>query len=281
MKGQASTVKSFGIAEPLGSAKPLLGEGPRWDAEAERLLWVDIEGGARHAGDRTIEGGSMVCAAAPWEGDTVLVALADALAVVDVREGSVRRLAAIPHGRRGMRCNDGACDASGRFWIGTMALDESPGAGALYRYDPDGQLHTVLTGITLSNGLGWDAEGRIMYYVDSPTQRIDVLDFDGVSGEVANRRPFAVVPEADGIPDGLAVDVEGGIWLALYGGSEVRRFDPDGAVSGRVEVPVPKVTACCFEGNRLVVTARGGLFELDVPYSGPPARPFGGPLPTP
>jgi sugar lactone lactonase YvrE len=281
MKGQASTVKSFGIAEPLGSAKPLLGEGPRWDAEAERLLWVDIEGGVLHAGDRTIEGGSMVCAAAPWEGDTVLVALADALAAVDVREGSVRRLAEIPHGRPGMRCNDGACDAAGRFWIGTMALDESPGAGALYRYDPDGQLHTVLTGITLSNGLGWDAEGRIMYYVDSPTQRIDVLDFDGVSGEVANRRPFAVIPEADGIPDGLAVDDEGGIWLALYGGSEVRRFDPDGAVSGRVEVPVPKVTACCFEGNRLVVTARGGLFELDVPYSGPPARPFGGPPPTP
>jgi sugar lactone lactonase YvrE len=281
MKGQASTVKSFGIAEPLGSAKPLLGEGPRWDAEAKRLLWVDIEGELLHAGDRTVEGGSMVCAAAPWEGDTVLVALADAIAVVDVREGSVRRLVEIPHGRPGMRCNDGACDAAGRFWIGTMALDESPGAGALYRYDPDGQLHTVLTEISLSNGLGWDAEGRIMYYVDSPTQRIDVLDYDGVSGEVANRRPFVRIPEADGIPDGLAVDDEGGIWLALYGGSEVRRFDPDGAVSGRVEVPVPKVTACCFAGNRLVVTARGGLFELGVPYSGPPARPFGGPLPTP
>jgi sugar lactone lactonase YvrE len=265
----------------VGRVEARLAEGPRWDAEAQRLLWVDIDGGLLHAGDRTIECGTKVCAAAPWEGDTVLVAVADALAAVDVREGSVRRLVDVPHGRPGMRCNDGACDEQGRFWIGTMAEDETPAAGALYRYDPGGTLHTVLSDITLSNGLGWDTDGRCLYYVDSPTQRIDVLDFDGASGTVANRRPFAAIPEADGIPDGLAVDDEGGIWVALYGGSEVRRFDPDGSLSGRVEVPAAKVTACCFAGNRLVVTTRGALFALDVPYSGPPARPFGGPPPPP
>jgi sugar lactone lactonase YvrE len=272
-------VRSFGIAERVGSVEAVLGEGPRWDAEVGRLLWVDIEGGLLHAGDSTIEGGAMVCAVAPWAGDTVLVALADALAAVDVGDRSVRRLVEIPHRRPGMRCNDGACDPAGRFWIGTMALDESPGAGALYRYDVDGTLHTMLEGITLSNGLGWDAGGRLMYYVDSPTQRIDVFDFDVPSGALTGRRPFAVIPEADGIPDGLVVDDEGSIWLALHGGGEVRRFDPEGGVSGRVEVPVPMVTACCFAGSRLFVTAREGLFALDVPYSGPPARPFGGALP--
>jgi sugar lactone lactonase YvrE len=276
MGWQASTVKSFGIAERVGSEKAVLGEGPRWDAEAGRLLWVDIEGGLLHAGDSTIEGGAMVCAVAPWAGDTVLVALTDALAAVDVAVGSVRRLAEIPHGAPGLRCNDGACDPAGRFWIGTMALDESPGKGALYRYDVDGTLHTVLDGVSLSNGLGWDAGGRLMYYVDSPTQRIDVFDFDVGSGALADRRPFAVIPESDGIPDGLALDDEGGIWVALHGGGEVRRFDPDGGLSGRVEVPVPKVTACCFVGRRLYVTARDGLYALDVPYSGPPARRFGG-----
>jgi sugar lactone lactonase YvrE len=276
MSWQASSVRSFGIAERVGSVAALLGEGPRWDAEAKRLLWVDIEGGLLHAGDRAIEGGAMVCAVAPWAGETVLVALDDALAAIDIGDGSVHRLAEIPHGRPGMRCNDGACDAAGRFWIGTMALDESRGAGALYRYDPDGELHTVVDGITLSNGLGWDAGSRLMYYVDSPTQRIDVFDFDVASGTVANRRPFAAIPAADGTPDGLALDDEGGIWVALYGGAEVRRFDPDGGPSGRVEVPVPKVTACCFAGDRLFVTAREGLYALDVPYSGPPARPFGG-----
>jgi sugar lactone lactonase YvrE len=274
-------VRSYGTAEPVGSVTAQLGEGPRWDADARRLLWVDIDGERLHAGDRIVNGGAKVCAVAPWSGDILLVALADALAAVDVGNGSVRRLVEIPHGRPGMRCNDGACDAAGRFWVGTMALDERPGAGALYRYDPGGELHTVLTGITLSNGLGWDAGGQLMYYIDSPTQRIDVMDFDAASGAVANRRQFAAVPPADGIPDGLAVDDEGGLWVALYGGGEVRRFGADGMVSGRVDVPSANVTASCFVGSRLFVTAREGLFALDVPYSGPPARPFGGPLVTP
>jgi sugar lactone lactonase YvrE len=269
-------VRSFGTAEPAGSATPILGEGPRWDAEAERLVWVDIDGGQLHAGDRAVACGDKVCAAAPWEGDLVLVALAGALAAVDVSEGSVRRLVDVPHGRPGMRCNDGACDPAGRFWIGAMTLDKAPGAAALYRYDPDGALHTVLTGITLSNGLGWDPAGRLMYYIDSPTQRVDVLDYDHASGTVTGRRRFAAIPEADGLPDGLAVDDEGGVWVALYGGGEIRRFDPDGRPWGRVEVPAAHVTACCFAGDRLLVTARGGLFGLDVPYSGPPARPFAG-----
>jgi sugar lactone lactonase YvrE len=262
------------MAERVGEIRARLGEGPRWDAEAGRLLWVDIEGERIHAGERTIECGSMVGAVAPWERDTVLAALRDALAAVDLGDGSVRRLAEIPHGRPNLRTNDGACDAGGRFWIGTMSLDETPGAGALYRYDPDGTLHTVLTGIGLSNGLGWDPGDRLMYYVDSLTQRVDLLDFDLASGAVENRRPFAVIAEEDGIPDGLAVDDEGGIWVALHGGGRVLRFEPDGALAGHVEVPVPKVTACCFAGNRLFVTARDGLYALDVPWSGPPARPF-------
>jgi sugar lactone lactonase YvrE len=269
-------VRSFGSAERVGSVEALLGEGPRWDADAEELLWVDIHGETLHVGERSIPCGAKVCAVAPWMPGSVLVALADALASVRVADGRVTRLASIPHGRPGMRCNDGACDAGGRFWIGTMAEDLSPGAGALYRYDPGGDLQTVIDGVTLSNGLGWDASGRLMYYVDSTTQRVDVLDYDLASGTVANRRPFAVVPDVDGLPDGLAVDDHGGVWVALYGGGEVRRFSPDGSVSGRVEVPAPEVTACCFAGHRLYVTTAGGLFALDVPYAGPPARPFGG-----
>jgi sugar lactone lactonase YvrE len=273
-------VQSFGTAEPVGSLEARLGEGPRWDAEAGRLLWVEIEAGLVHAGDHTVDCGAMVGAVAPWAGDVVLAALRDELAAVDVRDGSVRGLAAIPDGRPNMRTNDGACDAAGRFWIGTMALDETPAAGALYRYDPDGVLHTVLSEITLSNGLGWDRADRLMYYIDSPTQRVDVLDFDLASGAVENRRPFASIPEEDGIPDGLALDDEGGVWVALYGGGRVIRFDPDGELAGEVRVPVGRVTACCFAGSRLYVTAREGLFALDVPYSGPPARRFGGPPPT-
>jgi sugar lactone lactonase YvrE len=282
-------VRSLGTAEPVGSVKARLGEGPRWDAAAGRLLWVDIDGGVLHAGDRSVPCGAKVGAAAPWDGDLVLVALAGALAAVDLGDGSVRRLVDVPHRRPGMRCNDGACDAAGRFWIGTMAEDLEPGAGALYRYDPGGTLHTVIDGVTLSNGLGW--AGERMYYVDSMTQRVDVLDFDVASGAAGGRRPFAEIPEADGIPDGLAVDDEGGVWVALYGAGEVRRFAPDGEPWGRVEVPAEDVTACCFAGSRLFVTTAskdvtpdraprqpraGGLFALDVPFSGPPAQRFAG-----
>ena len=279
-------MRSFGTATPVGAVKAILGEGPRWDAAADRLLWVDIDGCALHAGERRVACGAKVGAAAPWDDGTVLVALADALAAVDLAGGAVRPLARIPHARPGLRCNDGACDPQGRFWIGTMAEDLSPGAGALYRYDPDGSLRAVLTGVTLANGLGWDPSGRRMYFIDSTTQRVDVLDFDPARGEVADRRAFAEVPAGDGIPDGLAVDDEGGVWVALFGGGEVRRFSPDGEPAGRVEVPARDTTACCFAGRRMYVTTAsrdddaplaGRLFVLDLPFSGPPARRFAGP----
>ena len=148
----------------------------------------------------------------------MLVALADRLAIVDVATGALEPLADLPHAHPGLRANDGAVDPAGRFWVGTMAEDESPDKGALYRFD--GSLTTVLEPISLSNGLDWT--GSRMYYVDSPTKRIDVMDYDG---EVANRRPFATIEEGVGVPDGLVVDDEGGVWLALYGGAQVRRYD--------------------------------------------------------
>jgi sugar lactone lactonase YvrE len=287
-------VRTFGEAQPLERVVALLGEGPRWDAERNRLLWVDIQAGALHvvgSEERTIDCGSTVGAAAPWDDDTVLVALAGAIAAVDLRDGSVRRLAAFPDARPGMRSNDGACDPLGRFWIGTTAEDEEPGAGTLYRYDPDGRLHAVVEHVTISNGVDWDPEARLMYYIDSPSRRVDVFDFDLPSGSIANRRPFAEIPEGDGLPDGLAVDDEGGVWVALWGGGEVRRFTADGKPDGRVTVPADNTTACCFNGNRLIITTAsidmkperaaaqpmaGCLFAIEVPFSGPPATPFAG-----
>jgi sugar lactone lactonase YvrE len=231
---------------------------------------------------------------APWAGDVVLAALAGALARVDLAAGDVAPLVALPGAAPGRRSNDGACDPQGRFWVGTMAEDQAPGAGALHRYDPDGALHTVLTGLTLPNGLGWDPTGRRMHFIDSPTRRIDVLDLDPATGAVLDRRPWATIPEGDGTPDGLAIDDEGGVWVALYGAGEVRRFSPDGRAVARVEVPAEQVTACCFggpDGRRLFITTAtegmsdaerasrplaGALFALDVGVPGPPARPFGG-----
>ena len=278
----------------------LLAEGPRWDAAGGRLLWVDIEAGALHlfdpAGgrDRAIQLGSRVGAAAPThDAARVLVALADRLALVDLEDGSLHTLVEIPHGE-GIRLNDGACDAAGRFWIGSMALDESPAAGALYRYSGDAGLERVLEGVTLSNGLGWSPDHGTMYYIDSMTYRVDRFDVDVASGAIADRRPFATIERGAGVPDGLAVDDEGCVWVALWGGGAVRRYTPNGELERTVAVPAEKVTACCFggdDGRSLYVTTAsfelseeererqplaGSVFVKNAGVSGPAAQPFAG-----
>ena len=262
-------------------ANAKLAEGPRWDAAARRLLWVDIEGRKLHVlkggEDRAIGFEAMVCAVAPTSGGAVLVALADRLALVDLADESVRTLVRLPHGP-GLRSNDGACDAAGRFWIGTMGLDQTPGAGALYRYD--GRLEQVLDEVTLSNGIGWTRDDTRMYYIDSPLQRVDLFDFELASGRVDDRRPFVSIDESEGIPDGLTVDDEGGVWVALYGGSCVHRYDESGRLDAVLEVPALNVTSCCFggdDGRSLFVTTAapdGNVYVTQPGVSGPPAHVF-------
>ena len=262
-------------------ANAKLAEGPRWDAAARRLLWVDIEGCELHVlesgADRAIGLDGMVGAAAPTTGGSALVALADRLALVDLADESVRTLVRLPHGSA-MRSNDGACDAVGRFWIGTMGLDLTPGAGALYRYD--GRLERVLEGVTLANGLGWTRDDTGMYFTDSALYRIDVFDFELASGRLDERRPFVSIEQSDGIPDGLTVDDEDGIWVALYGGSCVRRYDERGRLDAVLEVPGENVTSCCFggdDGRSLFVTTAapdGNVYVTQPGVSGPPAHVF-------
>jgi sugar lactone lactonase YvrE len=280
-------------------AEAKLGEGPRWDAATRRLLWVDIEAGALHLfdpsrdDDRAIPLGNRVGAAAPTEAGGILVALADRLAVVDLDDEAVRTLVTIPHGD-GLRLNDGACDPAGRFWVGSMALDYATGAGALYRYSRAGGLERVLDAVTLSNGLGWSPDGGTMYYVDSMTYRVDRFDFDLSTGAVSDRQPFVAIERGAGIPDGLAVDHEGGIWVALWGRGALRRYSPGGELERVLAVPTDNVTACCFggdDGRSLYITTAsvdldadqrrrqplaGSVFVTEVDVSGPPAQPFAG-----
>ena len=279
--------------------RALLGEGPRWDAAAGTLLWVDIEAGALHVFDpvsgvdRAIQLGARVGAAVPVLGGGVLVALADRLAILGLEDGTMRTLVEVPHGE-GLRLNDGACDPAGRFWVGSMALDHAPGKGALYRYSGEGGLDPVLEDVTISNGLGWSPDGGTMYYVDSLTYRVDRLDFDPATGAISDRRPFAVIERGAGIPDGLAVDDEGGVWVALWGRAALRRYGPDGELDRVLAVPADNVTACCFggrDGRTLYVTSAsvdlsdeqlrrrplaGAVFAAEAGVSGPPAQPFAG-----
>ena len=248
-------------------AECTLAEGPRWDAVGKRLLFVDIERGELHAfdgeRDTVTQLGAMVGACAPSDDGDVLVALADRLALV---EGGT--LVEFPW-RAGIRANDGVCDDDGRFWIGSMALDQRPGAAALYRWD-GAELVQQVGNLTISNGIGWSPDRTRMYFVDTPTNRIDIFSYDG--GEIANRRTFATIDR--GSPDGLTVDDEGCIWVALHGGGAVQRFTPDGALDRTVALPEEKVTACCFYQGALVVTTRAHVWVTDVGVGGPPAQPF-------
>ena len=257
-----------------------LGEGPRWDAATGRLLWVDIEGRLLHVSDRdsgadrAIALDNRMGVGQPTTDGRVLVALADRLAALDLDDESLETLVPVPHGP-GLRINDGACDPQGRFWFGSLELDFAPRAGALYRYD--GELREVVNEVTLSNGIGWSPDGTLMYYVDTLTYGVDVFDFDGLP---SGRRRFATIERGVGAPDGLAVDDEGGVWVALYGGSAVRRYSAKGRLDEVIELPARNVTSCCFGGadrRRLFVTTAapdGRVYATDAAVTGPPAQRF-------
>lgn len=269
------------------------GEGPVWWAGWPGLRWVDMLAGdlltlgadgsvARH------HLGTVLAALRPRARGGMVVALEREFALVD-EDWSVRRLGEIWADPR-VRMNDGGCDPDGRFYCGSMAYASTAGRGSVYRLDPDGSSRAVLSGVTVSNGLAWSPDGSTAYYVDSGTRRVDAFDYDPERGW-SGRRPAVQVDPTAGIPDGLAVDADGYLWVALHGGGAVHRYRPGGHLDGRVELPVSQVTACTFGGPGLdqlyITTSRldmdpaaepgaGALFRADVGVTGLPAATFAG-----
>jgi sugar lactone lactonase YvrE len=249
-----------------------LGEGPRWDAATQTLLWVDIPAQFVHrydpaAGTNTTQrAGDVVSLALPRRRGGVIVGLPDGIHLLDGQPSSV--LAAIEPEEPGTRTNDGACDAAGRLWAGTMALDERSPVAGLYRVDADLTVTTVLTGTTISNGLGWSPAGTTFYFIDSPTRRVDAFDFDPSSGAVGNRRPLAALEGEGAVPDGMNVDAEGCLWVALHGGWGLNRYSPEGGLVAKVRLPMARITSCCFGGPELrdlyVTTRRDGLSDVEL-----------------
>ncbi len=249
------------------------GEGPVWSPRWGGLRWVDMlagdllllnaDGGVvrRHVG-------SVVAAVRPRRGGGAVLGVERGFALEDP-DGSITYLSAL-WSSAGVRMNEGGCDPDGRFYCGSMAYDQRPGAANLYRLDPDLTVHTVLTAVTISNGLEWSPDGSRAYYNDTVTHRISVFDYDSDSG-LTNRRSFAEIPDG-GSPDGLTVDSEGGVWTAIADGGSVHRYRPNGVLDEVLEVPARKVTACAFGGERLnelfITTSREGLRDGEDPLAG-------------
>lgn len=232
-------------------------EGVVWDDHAGRLRFVDIPRGRVFDADLQTAAVAWFDLPAPitavhptTDEDTLVVLDGDGIALAN-RGGLLERLAAPLAGHAALRMNDGNVDPAGRLLAGSMAYDVEQGAACLYRLDNDRSLTTVLTGVTISNGLDFSPDSTICYFVDSPLRRIDSFDYDLSTGTLSNRRQFADTSGIPGIPDGLTVDADGAVWVAFFGGARVCRFDPTGRVTRIVTVPVTQVTSCCFAGHDL------------------------------
>lgn len=246
-----------GVAVEIAlAARAGLGEGPVWDAPRAQLIWVDIVGRAVHCydprsgQDRATQLEQMPGVAIPRQSGGLVLAIGHGFAFLDP-DGRLEPIEEIPQGSATARMNDGNCDSMGRFWAGTVGLNEEPGAGALYRLDPDLTVTRVLDAVHESNGIDWSPDDRLMYYIDSLERRVDVFHFDLDTGTITGRRPFAHVGEGDVLPDGLTVDADGGVWVALWGGSQVRRYRPDGSLDRVVALPTRQITSCAFGGSDL------------------------------
>ena len=270
------------------------GEGPVWSDTWGGLRWVDMLAGdvlTRRASDQIerVHVGTIAAVIRPRVDGGCIVALENTFAVTSGLLTELATFAAVPH-VAGVRLNEGGCDPAGRFYCGSMAYDETPGAGTFYRVDPDGTVSVVESSVTISNGFAFSPDHQLAYYVDTPLHRIDVFDYSATDG-LANRRRWTEVEPTAGGPDGLTVDAEGGVWLALMGGSAVRRYAPDGQLDMVIDVPVRQVTACTFGGDQLdelyITTSRigadldrhpasGELFIARPGVAGLPVLPFAG-----
>jgi sugar lactone lactonase YvrE len=239
----------------LLSVRNRLGEGPLWHTGEQSFYWVDIEG---HAYQRySPASGSVSRQNIEWmlgvmrfrQSGGMVMATSDGIKFWDPLAQRIEHLTNPEPGKPNARFNDGGIDPQGRFWAGTMC----PGSqtSSLYRLDADHTLHCMQTGVGISNGIGWSPDGTVMYFTDSPAKVIYAYDFDGATGNITHRRNFIVSTVDVGFPDGLAVDAEGCLWSARWGGWKISRYLPDGQLDFEIPMPVEFPTAVAFGGEDL------------------------------
>lgn len=244
-------------AEHFLASQDKLGEGAVWNPEEQTLYWVDIEGhrfSRIHPTTRKyeiFEAGDAIGVLAMRATGGLIMATKHGLASWDFTVNRLTYLGDPEAGQERKRFNDGAIDSAGRFWAATMVeVGARTPDGVLYRFDPDGSVHSMETGLLVPNGIGWSPDNRLMYFTDSDVHTIFVYDFDAESGAISNRRPLIVTSHEPGVPDGLIVDDEGFIWSARWGAGKVVRYDPKGRPVSEILLPVLHPTSCAFGGPR-------------------------------
>lgn len=252
----------------------LLGEGPVWDRQTATLFWVDILQGTIHSYDtrqelhKKIELHEMTGAVALTTSGGLIAALKSGLKLIDRSTGVVKPFCEPEAGIPGNRFNDGKCDPAGRFWIGSMSLEEKPSEGNLYMVEKNGKYTNRVSGVSVSNGLAWSADHSIFYYIDTPTFRVMRYDYDLATGQIQNGTIAFSIPQAEGYPDGMTIDQEGMLWIAHWDGWQLARWNPHtGEKMQQIKLPVARVTSCTFGGPLLqdlyITSASVGLSESE------------------
>lgn len=251
-------------------SRNLLGEGPVWHAERKSFFWVDIEGKSLREMKwpiRAVESWPMpqrIGMIVPYEDNTLLIALQDGLAVLDLQTGEQEWFLDLEKEIKANRPNDGKCDSQGRLWLGTMDVNANKNAGSLYCIEKNKKVTRQLDTLTISNGMAWSPDEQKFYFIDSSLYRIDEYRLDAVTARLKFVRTVVDIPKALGMPDGMTIDEEGMLWVAQWDGFAVCRWNPHtGKMLHKINVPVPQVTSCTFGGENLdvlfITTARTGL----------------------
>lgn len=269
-------------AKLLLDAKAELAEGPLWDEREQVLYWVDIMGSKLHrynpatGTDEVFNVGQNVGTVVLDESGNILLAVKDGFARFDLETETLDIIANPESAIEGNRFNDGKVGPGGRFWAGTLAYTGTAHAGSLYCLDTDGTVSLKEKDVTISNGITWTEDQKTMYYVDSPPRVIYAYDYDKASGDISNGRVIIKVPEDMGVPDGIAIDTKGRLWVAHWGYAAVVCWDPiTGEVMDEIKVPASQTSACAFGGEDFktlfITTANTGEFigsNADEPYAG-------------
>jgi sugar lactone lactonase YvrE len=279
--------------ELLLDAKAALGEGPAWDAKTQTLYWVDILEKRIYAGKELLaQLDDFIGCLAPRKNGNLILGMRASFADFTPDSSQQTVLAALTESATN-RVNDGKCDPAGRFLAGTMDMNENEASGSLYSFDGK-SVTRLLDGIRISNGLAWSPDHKTFYYIDTPTREVKAFDYDVNSGQIANPRVAIRVPESMGFPDGMTSDMQGNLWIALWGGAQVAKWNPQtGQLLERIPIPALQTSSCVFGGrdmNELYVTSArigmseadlnkyplsGGLFKVETSVEGMPTFEFG------
>ncbi len=282
-------------AELLVDAKAMLGEGPVWDARTQTIYWIDILNKRIYAGSNVLtELDELIGCIAPRKSGGLVLTQRFSFASLEVDSVKLTSLFTLKEEPSNNRFNDGKCDPCGRFIAGTMDLDVKDPYGSLYSFDGK-SITKLLSNITISNGMTWSPDYKTFYYIDTPTREVKSFDYDLETGAIANPRSAICIPESLGWPDGMTSDTQGNLWIAMWGGAQVTKWDPHtGQLLEQIPVPAKNVSSCVFGGENLnelyITSARkdlsestlaqypltGGLFRVQTNVEGMPTFEFEG-----